>query len=164
MSIPCHCIHHWYHQSQWCLQWSYAGNIEVDGVLVVDERGTRVTWEVQGRLQSEQPYKSQPSYANNLQNAFHQVLGWYQFFIKLWWHLLSCSPFSLHCNTDCHYWHTLCSSTRSSELLLQNIFPVPASLSVSMHVYTYELMYGYYWCVKAPGMLTCFRYDISCVW
>lgn len=82
-----------------------------------------------------------------------------QLSIKLWWHLLCCWPPCLRCTTDCHYRHTLSSSTRSIALLFQWLQPY-----LSVHVCAYEFMSGYYWCVKAAGMLACFRYDTSWVW
>lgn len=129
----------------------------------MDEGGTRGTWGVKGRLLSDQPFKSHPSHADNLSNAFHQVLGDITAFHKTVVTFTFPVTLCLRCNTDCHYRHTLSSSTRSIELLLQNIFQVVASLSVSVHEFTHELMYRYYWCVTAAGMLTCFRYDMSCV-
>lgn len=88
-------------------------------------------WELKGHLLSDQPSKSKPSHANNLSNAFNQVLGditapvTFTFLLTLF----------LRCTTDCHYQHTLSSSTRSIELLLQNIFQVAAGLSVGVCIY-----------------------------
>lgn len=120
-------------------------------------------WEVKGRLPSDQPFKSHPGHANNLSNAFHQVLGDITAFHKTAVTFTFPLTLSLCCTTDCNNRHTLSSSTRSIELPLQNIFQVVDGLSVSVCVFTYALMYGYYWCVKAAGMLTCFKYDMSCV-
>lgn len=108
--------------------------------IAVDERGTSgmLLWEVKGCLLSNQPFKSHPSHANNLSDAFHQVLGEITAFHKTAVTFTFLVTLSLRCTTDCHYRHTLSSSTRSIELLLQNIFPVAAGLSVSLCVYLFK--------------------------
>lgn len=168
---PLYCSYHWLCQTQRCLQWSYEGNVEVDGLLALrtgllwmkkEQKGYQCggLWVIFWAINLLNPTLAMPIIFWMLSTRYWVKS---QLSIKLWWHLLFCWPLSLCCTTDCHYQHILSSSTRSVEPLLQTVFQVAAGLSVSVCVYvpTYEFMY---WCVKAAGMLTRFRPDMSCVW
>lgn len=64
-----------------------------------------------------------------------------------------------------HHWLPLSAhSVLQRNFFPLNIFQAAACLSVGVcvRVFTHELMYGFYWSVKAAGMLTCVRYDMSC--
>lgn len=92
-------------------------------------------WEVKSHLLSNQPFKSHPIHANNLPDAFHQVLGDITAFHKAVVTFTLVMTLPLRYTTDCHYRHTLSSSSRLIKLLLQNIFQVAAGLSDSVFVY-----------------------------
>lgn len=122
-------------------------------------------WDVKGHLLSDQPFKSHQSHANiiccMLSTRYWVMMGDFHKTVLTFIFLLTLSAC---CTTDCHYRHTLSSSTSSPQEY--TVFQVAAGLSVSVcvcTVFTHELMYGYYWCVKAAGMLTCVRYDMSCM-
>lgn len=148
----------------WWIHWT--GWFAVSSDCIGGEKGTRgiPKWEVKSHLLSNQPFKTNPIHANNPFDAFHQVLGDITAFHKAMVTFTLVLTLSLRYTTDCHYRHTLSSSSRSIEPLLQNIFHVAAGFSDNGCVFSHELMHGYYWCVKAGGMFTCFRYDMSCMW
>lgn len=129
-----YCSYHWLCQSQCCLQWSYEGDIEVDACWLFRlqwcgwKRDKRVHRRGKLRVFFWAVNLLNPTLAMSIICWMLSTRCWVisQLPIKQWWHLLSCWPLSLRCTTDCHYWHTLSSSTRSIELSRQNIFQVAA--------------------------------------
>lgn len=163
--------YHWLCQSRCCLQWCHEGNVEVDDLLALR---TGLLW-----MKVEQERREKLGvvfWAINLLNPTPAVLiicrmlstrfrAISQLSIKPRWHLLSCWPFSLRCNTDCHYRRTHILPAQSQLSFSSRIHFKWQQAYLSVCVYfTYEFMYGCYWCVKAAGVLACFRYDMSCVW
>lgn len=107
--------------------------------------------------------KSHHSNANSPLDAFHQILGDIKAFHKAAVTFSLVLTLCLLCSTDCLYGNTVSSCSRLIEPLLQNIFPLPAGLSDNANAFCDELMGWFYWCVEANIMLTCFRYDSSCM-
>lgn len=126
--IPLHCSYHLSCQSRCCLQWSYEGNIEVECFLALQTGLVRMKEkDVKGGLLSNQPFRSHPSHANNLLDAFHQVFGDITAFHKtVVTFALLLTPLSA-----LHHWLPLSAHSVFQHKVNCTSLPMAAALSVS---------------------------------
>lgn len=115
-------------QSRCCLQWSYDGDIEVECFLALQTGLVRMKEkDVKGGLLSNQPFRSHPSHANTLLDAFHQVLGDITAFHKT----VVTFTFQLTPLSALHHWLPLSAHSVFQHKVNCTSPPVAAGLSLS---------------------------------
>lgn len=147
LSIPKHQFH-WNTMLLRMILWYWSGWFAVSSDrTVVEESGRGKLRVVFWAINLLNPTLAAPIICPTLSTRYWVIA---QLSIKLRWHLLSCWPLSLRCYTDCHYRHALSSSTRSIELLLQNIYSSGSEL-ISQCACIYLWINVWIYCVVCQG-------------